>query len=102
MRKDMSDLRIENIAGGQQMLQGECREMYVEKKKQEVLQFSLNVPAERMEMTQNVCTHKKAAAAATGSCPQIPPLSEHWGVKRTEKGEGHYFFNEGENVFCKS
>lgn len=33
MRKDMSDLRIENIAGGQQRLQGECREMYVEKKK---------------------------------------------------------------------
>lgn len=29
----MSDLRLENIAGGQQMLQGECREMSVERKK---------------------------------------------------------------------
>lgn len=84
------------------MLQGECREMHVEEKKQEVLQFSLNLPAERMEMMQDVCTHKKAAAAATGSCPQIPLLNEHWGVKRMQKGEGHYFFNEGENVFWKS
>lgn len=45
---------------------------------------------------------QKAGAAATASCPQIPFFSEHWGVKRMEKGEGHYFFNEGENVFWKS
>lgn len=91
----MSDLRVENTAGGQKMLQGECSEIMLQK---EVGSVRVFLVSQCWKNENDGAIQEKAVSAAAGFCPQLLLLNEPWEVKRMQKAKEHYFSNERQNV----